>query len=225
MTTRLHIPVYTTLVLTVASILGLSACFDNGIDDSRSSQNSQNVILQLPSTPIASPAPEPTRTPDTSFEPTIGMLATVPIGRMPMQCWIKEGDVLGKDYDPRKGHQTFVTASCEAADAYREFYIEVWKRSKEAHLSISFIYFEEVGQNQVEYVQCEDIDIVFESTKGKKRGDSLRGVCSRYLHSYENASQKLESMASTWTTHSGLEERANRRDQDDIRAILEVLKR
>ena len=225
MTTRFHIPANATLVLTVASILWLSACFDDGIDDSRSSQDSESIASHSVPTPIADSAPEPTPTPDMSFEPTVGMLATVPIGRMPMQCWIKEGDVSGKDYDPRKGHQTFVSASCEVTDTYREFYMEVWKRSKENHISISFIYFEEVGQNQVEYVQCDDIDIVFESTKGKKRGDSLPGVCNRYLHSYENASRKLGTMADTWTTHSGLEERANQADRDDIRAILEVLKR
>lgn len=227
MTTRLHIPANVTLVLTVASILWLSACFDDGVDDSRSSQDLESKASQSVPTSIADSAPEPTHTPDTSFEPTVGMLATVPIGRMPMQCWAKE--CKDRDCDPNKrGTQTFFTGSCDAADAHREFYIEAWRWSgdgywsEEGQVSFSFIYFEKAGQNQMGYIQCDDI-LVFKSTKEKKRADSLLGgVCNEYLHSYEDASRKISTMSNNWTTLSGLEERM---DRDEIQPFLEVLKR
>ena len=108
----------------------------------------RNVVLITPTvmptppthSPISSPTLEFTSTLNASFEPTIGMLASVLIGRMTMEYWLKE--CKEGEYEPRKGsYQTSTTASCDARGANHAFCIEVWKRSWEEHWEISFIYF------------------------------------------------------------------------------------
>lgn len=138
------------------------------------------------------------------------MLATVPIGRMSMQCWRK-----GESY------RTGITGSCKATDAYREMYIEASRLAGTDHLIVAFIYFHEIGHDQMDYIQCEGLRID-KSTKEKKRGESLVGMCNRYLHSYQDASLKLQTLANDWTTQPGLEKRI---DRDEMTEIFEVLKR
>ena len=165
-------------------------------------------------TPSHTPTPQPTPTPDTSFKPTVGMLATVPIGRMLMQCWKKEGKV---------NNRSFATVSCEATDAHRQLYIEGWVRPREPEYGarVSFIYFEEVSPNQVDYMQCEDLRLLQETMK-KERGESLRGTCNRHLLPYQHASLVLQRSIGNWTTYSGLAEATTR---DEIEVVLELLKR
>ena len=215
---RLCVSVRIVLGLMFAVVLALSACLTDQSDDRRAPQASQSVTTQPTSTPrpTATPTPQPTPTPDTSLEPTVGMLAAVPIGRMLMQCWKKEGKV---------NKRSFATVSCEAVDAHRQLYIEAWvnpeEPKEEREVSVSFIYFAEIGSDRVDYMQCEDITMSRGVTT-KERGELLLGTCNRQLHSYQDALLMLQRSASDWTAYSGLAEPTS---QDDIRVILEPLKR
>ena len=222
----LHVLVQIALGLTFASILGLAGCLTDQPDDRRSLKDSPSVAAQPASTPRPNPTPttqpaptpttQPTPTPDASFEPSVGMLAAVPIGRMLVQCWKKEGKV---------NNRSFLTVSCEAADAYRELYIEAWVNPEEPganrEVKVSLIYFEKIGSDQVDYMQCEDIALSRGITT-KERGELLSGTCDRHLHSYQDASLLVQKAVGRWTTHSGLAEATTR---DYIDPILNQLKR
>ena len=205
------------LILTSGSLLSLAACLNDQKDDDRSLEHSRGATSQPASSSIFSPTPKPTPTPDTSLEPTVGMLATVPIGRMSMECWKKEGKIDG---------QSFLTASCEAIDSQRELYLEAWTQPEPTSIDItvSFIYIEIADQGKAICIECKDLRIIeptYEELLKKERGDLLPGTCNKFLHSYEEASRKFQTMSRKWTAHSGLEEAMHR---DEMQAILEVLK-
>ena len=200
-------------------VVGFTACNAEGgssIDKpSMSTQTSSPVAIStaLP-TATPPPLPQPTSTPVPTFQPTAGMLAFAPIGRMPMECWVKEAEV-----DSRP----FITSFCEAKDSYRKLYIDGsgWRDTPEESVTVYLIYFKEAGTDRVDLIECGGL-VFTKETMGKSRGETLPGTCSRYLEFRRAAELLIARAISRWTAYSGLAKPATR---EEFEIILEVLKR
>ena len=156
------------MVATGLTILATSACGDDVVSPAK--------LTDIPTSgPTSTEIPDATPTPDPSFQPTVGMLASVPIGRMRMQCWFKEAEL---------NERPFGTATCEGSDANRELYLEVWrwKDAPEEGTTASLIYFEETSSGSVNLMMCDGL-VIKKETKEKVRGEPLEGTCSRYSRS------------------------------------------
>ena len=190
-----------------------SACGTEGDD----STDQPSISIQ-PSSPVATSTVLPTATPTPvpTFQPVAGMLAFVPVGRMPMACWVKEAEL---------EKRTFVTSSCEAKDPYRTLYIDGlgWRDTPEEGVTVYLIYFEEAGtdRDRVDLIECEGL-VFTKETLGKSRGETLPGTCSRYLEFRQAAELLIARAIRRWTAYSGLAKPATR---EEFEIILEVLKR
>ena len=73
-------------VATMAAGLSLLSALGCGADTTGPAETSvPPALLVFEEAPTATPQP----TPDPSFDPTVGLLAPVPIGRMRWECWAK----------------------------------------------------------------------------------------------------------------------------------------
>ena len=185
-------------------VLALSACGDDA------GSPPQIVTLATPT-----PRDQITPTPTPTFQPTVGMLASAPISRMPMECFLKEAVT--------ENGIPYATAACEAADDRRVPHIIAWKwpDAPEVRVTAYLIYFEELSLGDGTVTVCDEL-IIDKETRYKVRGDTLEGICSRHRLSRIDAIKMVKQAAGGWTSYSGLSKRYPREEFD---GIFELLKR
>ena len=193
-------------LMVVLVMVALSACGE----DTGSSNQPPLTITPSPETFILQTTP----TPEPSFQPTVGMLSSVPIGRMPMECFEKESV---------SENNPFRTAACGAEDKHRAMHIIAWDwtDAPKEGIRIYLVYFEELTQGTGTTIVCDDV--VFDKKAGLKvRGDTLEGTCTRFRHSRSDAIYMIGMADEGWTSVSGLSKPYSR---DGFDGIFELLKR
>ena len=147
-----------------------------------------------------------------TFEPTAGMLASVPVGRMSIACWTKEAKL---DGEPP------LRAACEAKDSYGELFIDVavWGEGYKREMFGSLAYFRELESGLVEVVQCDDMK--FErGVSSRVRGESFPGHCTSSLRSLQEAKSVVRDVVNRWTSYSGLSERTQNTYLNNVLGLL-----
>ena len=176
----------------------------------------------------------PTAHADPSFDPTVGLLAPVPIGRMRWECWAKASRL--ESPQPRWTKETgfktkskppdIITASCEAVYRDHELYLELWRyvgddlEGEYVGLRVSFVYLDASGRDSGETIICDDL-LFYEGTYDRARGSPLQGACARQVLPKVAVALRVEQAIADWTSLPGVAEPLSTDALDDI---LEVLK-
>lgn len=224
-----------TLLLCVATMvagLSLLSALGCGADTTGPADTSvpPPPLVIFEEVPTATPWP----TPDPSFEPTVGLLAPVPIGRMRWECWGK-ASTLGPP-QPRWTKETgfktkskprdIITISCEAVYRDHQLYLELWRYvgddlgGEYAGLRVSFVYLDASGRDSGETIICDDL-IFYEGTYDNARGSPLKGACAKQVLPKVAVALRVEQAIADWTSLPGVGEPL---PSDALEKVFGVLK-